>query len=120
MKKMYLAAAIAMFSTVLSAEEMYCDLVDEGGKHVPIRLIRSGTQAVLLLDPDTVNAQSGRMWCGGSSCVNLDMFGDVEAGQMLLIGPTLHFDVEGNVLGEPIYEYWNRGFDNPIELRCAE
>jgi hypothetical protein len=48
------------------------------------------------------------------------MFGDVEAGEMLLIGPTRRFDVEGNSLGEPIYEFWNRGFENPIELRCAE
>lgn len=119
MKRIYLAAVFAIFSTAAPAQLVKCDLVGEGEF---LRLMRHNELAFLLFNSQRVDLQAVHMWCGGNSCVNLETVRGrgIEVGQMLLNGPILPFDIEGTPLGEPYYELWNRGSDNPIKLRCAE
>jgi hypothetical protein len=116
---MYLATLFAVVSTVASGGEVSCDLVADEDTY---RLIRDNDQAILILNPNSVDLISVPMWCGGSTCVNLEEEDGFDAGKLMIIGPTLKYDTEAQKVGEPTYSIWLNwasGVEG-IEVSCTE
>ena len=122
MKKIHLAAVLAIVCTVASGEEGSCDLINVETSHTA-RLIRDHEKAILMLNPNSVNMISVTMWCGGSTCVNLENeeLGD---GKLIIHGPVHKLDPATENVGGATYSMWF--YDEmlssveEIELTCVD
>ena len=124
MKNIYVAAVLAIVSTVASGEDISCDLV---GDKDTFSFIRENAKAILIINPNSVDLLSVPMWCGGNTCVSLedkdeDRFGD---GKLIIEGPIRIYDIEKEDFREPTYSIWLRGMSDVedverIDVNCAE
>ena len=121
MKHIYVAALLAMVSTVASGENVSCDLVGGGNT---FSFIRENAKAILIINPNSVDLLSVPMWCGGTTCVSLENEdeGRFNDGKLIINGPAMTYDPETENFEEPTYSIWLRELSGVerIDVRCAE